>query len=106
MRSLRHRGHRESLPPGASKWNPIEHRLFSEVSKNWAGTPLDSWQTVVQYIRSTKTSTGLTVKAYLVRKDYAKGLKISDEQMSRLCIEKHQTLPRWNYTLAPNQNGK
>lgn len=93
-------------PPGASKWNPIEHRLFSEVSKNWAGTPLDSWQTVVQYIRSTKTSTGLTVKAYLVRKDYAKGLKISDEQMSRLCIEKHQTLPRWNYTLAPNENGK
>lgn len=91
-------------PPGASKWNPIEHRLFSEVSKNWAATPLDSWETIVQYIRTTKTSTGLTVKAYLVRKNYAKGVKISDEKMTRLCIQKHQTLPRWNYTFAPNKN--
>jgi Rhodopirellula transposase. len=60
-------------PAGASKWNPIEHRLFSEISKNWQGTPLRSFETVLKYIRSTSTKTGLKVRAYLIRKNYMKG---------------------------------
>ncbi len=63
-------------PSGASKWNPIEHRLFSEISKNWAGRPLDSYETILNYIRTTKTETGLKVNARLVKKQYAKGIKI------------------------------
>ena len=63
-------------PPGASKWNPIEHRLFSEISKNWAGRPLDSYETILNFIRTTKTKTGLKVNARLVKKQYPKGIKI------------------------------
>jgi hypothetical protein len=88
-------------PPGASKWNPIEHHLFSHISNNWAGKPLESYETVVNYIRRTKTSTGLKVRARLVRKNYAKGEQISDTEMARLMIAHHKTLPGWNYTLAP-----
>lgn len=89
-------------PPGASKWNPIEHRLFSEISKNWAGRPLETFTTLKNYISTTATTTGLSVKAYIDSKDYAKGIKITDEQMSRLNIKKHDTLPKWNYTLSPS----
>ena len=88
-------------PPGASKWNPIEHRLFSEISKNWSGRPLDSYETILQYLRSTATSTGLRVRAHLVRKSYAKGIQIADAQMNDLSIEHHEPLPKWNYTLHP-----
>ena len=89
-------------PPGASKWNPIEHRLFGEISKNWAGRPLDSYETILNFIRTTETSTGLKVKAYLDTKTYEKGVKISDEQMSEVCIRPHVTLPKWNYTIYPS----
>jgi len=88
-------------PPGASKWNPIEHRLFSEISKNWAGKPLDSYETVLKYCRTTKTTEGLKVRARLVRKKYPKGIKTSDAEMSRLAIQNHPIFPRWNYTLLP-----
>ena len=88
-------------PPGTSKWNPIEHRLFSAISKNWAGRPLDSYETVLNYIRTTTTSTGLKVTAHLVDRNYAKGVKIADAQMRALPITMHASLPRWNYTLAP-----
>jgi hypothetical protein len=88
-------------PTGASKWNPIEHRLFSEISKNWAGRPLDSYQTIVNYIRRTRTSTGLRVRAQIVSKRYDKGVKITDAQMNGLVIKRDQTLPKWNYTLRP-----
>ena len=91
-------------PTGASKWNPIEHRLFSEISKNWAGKPLESYETILNYIRTTKTSTGLRVKAYLVPKQYPKAVKISDQQIEELALEKHETLPKWNYTLTPREN--
>jgi len=87
-------------PPGASKWNPIEHRLFSEISKNWAGRPLDSYETVLNYIRSTTTRTGLQVRAHLVDRHYDKGVKIADSEMRKLAITKHESLPRWNYTLS------
>lgn len=90
-------------PPGSSKWNPIEHRLFSEISKNWAGRPLDSFQTVLKYLRTTKTSTGLKVTAHYVRKKYQKGERVSNKQMKELCLEKHKTLSDWNYKLSPSK---
>jgi hypothetical protein len=93
--------HVSHYPPGASKWNKIEHRLFSEISKNWAGRPLDSYLTMKNYISTTQTSTGLKVKAYIEPKDYKKGVKISDQQMQLLNIKNHDTLPKWNYTITP-----
>jgi len=88
-------------PTGASKWNPIEHRLFSEISKNWAGQPLETYETILNYLRTTKTTTGLRVRAHLIRKTYKKGVKISNGQMDELDITKAKSLPRWNYTLRP-----
>ena len=88
-------------PAGASKWNPVEHRLFSEISKNWAARPLDSYETVLKYLRSTSTSTGLSVKAYLAAQDYTNGEKISDHCMAQLSLEPHETQPSRNYTLHP-----
>jgi hypothetical protein len=89
-------------PPGASKWNPIEHHLFSHISNNWAGKPLATYETVLKYIKTTKTLTGLTVKASLVAKNYAKGEKINPTDMKRLALNKHKILPDWNYTLRPS----
>lgn len=86
-------------PPGTSKWNPIEHRLFSEISKNWAGRPLDSWETLLRFIRTTKTQTGLEVKAYLMDRPYQK-VKITKAQIDSLPITRYETLPKWNYTLS------
>jgi len=91
-------------PTGASKWNPIEHRLFSEISKNWAGRPLDSYQTILNYIRRTTTAKGLTVMACLVRTKYGTGIKVTDEQMKHLRIVPATNLPRWNYTISPRKN--
>jgi hypothetical protein len=88
-------------PTGASKYNPVEHRLFSEISKNWAGRPLDSYETVLNYISTTTTTTGLQVKAYLVTTDYPTGVKISDEEMRGLQLRPHDTQPARNYTLSP-----
>ena len=89
-------------PPGTSKWNPIEHRLFSEISKNWAGRPLDSFTTIQNYIRTTSTTTGLAVKAYIDSKIYPKGIKVNVQQMNQLNIKKHDALPNWNYTFTPS----
>ncbi len=88
-------------PTGASKWNPIEHRLFSEVSRNWAGEPLDSYQKILNYARTTKTSTGLKVTAYLYRRKYPCGLKPTPEEIASLRLSPHETLPKWNYTIKP-----
>jgi len=88
-------------PPGASKWNPIEHRLFSEISKRWAGEPLVSFRKALHYMRTTTTSSGLRVKARLVRKKYATGEKIPQADMDALTVCEHETLPAWNYTLFP-----
>jgi hypothetical protein len=89
-------------PPGSSKWNPIEHRLFSQISNNWAGRPLENYETVLQYIRTTTTSTGLAVNARILHKKYEKGEAISAQQMRQLMLTKHTTLPAWNYTLTPS----
>ncbi len=88
-------------PPGASKWNPIEHRLFSEISKNWAGRPLDSYETILNYVRTTTTSTGLKVTARLVKKEYEKSRTIRDDRMEEINLARHAVLPQWNYTLSP-----
>lgn len=86
-------------PPGTSKWNPIEHRLFSEISKNWAGRPLETYEIMLNCLRSTTTTTGLRVNAHLVETPYDKGIKISNAQMKALPMSRHEDLPRWNYTL-------
>jgi len=88
-------------PTGASKWNPADHRLFSEISCNWVGEPLASYDKMLQLIGATTTQEGLVVVATLSLKTYATGIKISDEQMVALHIEKDQTLPQWNYTIKP-----
>ena len=88
-------------PPGTSKWNPIEHRLFSEVSKNWAGQPLESYETILNYIRTTKTKTGLAVTATILNGDYPTGVKTSEGQMAEVHLRRHRILPMWNYTLTP-----
>ena len=90
-------------PTGASKWNPIEHRLFSEISKNWAGEPLDSYQKILRFIRSTRTQTGLTVTAHLDRRHYQTGMKPTPEQQQALRIQPGEVLPKWNYTISPTQ---
>ncbi len=88
-------------PPGASKWNPIEHRLFSAISRNWQGVPLETYEVALNYISSTKTHTGLTVSTKLNSKIYETGQKATDEEMNLLNIRAHKTLPEWNYTIKP-----
>ncbi len=88
-------------PPGASKWNPIEHRLFSQISRNWEGVPLISHETVLNYISTTTTETGLQIKAVLNKKTYLKGLKASSFELDNLNITKDSRLPEWNYTIRP-----
>ena len=90
-------------PPGASKWNPIEHQLFSPISFNWAGKPLESYETVVKYIETTKNSSGLRIRARLIHKNYETGERISQKQMDQLALTRHIILPSWNYTLAPSK---
>ncbi len=88
-------------PPGCSKWNPVEHRLFGPISLNWAGQPLRAWETVLEYIRGTTTTGGLAVQAELLAGDYPTGERVSDEEMERLCLDRHTAHPAWNYTLRP-----
>jgi Rhodopirellula transposase DDE domain len=88
-------------PPGTSKWNKIEHRMFSFISMNWKGEPLVSFETVVNMISATKTNQGLRIKAVLDRRHYETGVKISKEQMKTLNLQPHQQNPAWNYSLLP-----
>lgn len=88
-------------PTGASKWNPIEHRLFSEISKNWAGEPLVKLQTALNFIRKTKTSSGLRVSAILNRKHYPCKEKISKEEAAQITVKRDSVFPDLNYMLLP-----
>ncbi len=88
-------------PTGASKWNPADHRLFSAVSGNWAGEPLTDYPKMLTLIAATTTEQGLVVKATLCQKDYLTQIKISDAQMAGLNVQKHETLPQWNYKISP-----
>ena len=91
-------------PAGTAKWNPIEHRLFSEVSENWAGVPLESIETILNYLATPTTRTGLSVRATLVEKIYERGLKISLEEMKQLNLSRNNTVPQWNYSIRPQED--
>jgi Rhodopirellula transposase DDE domain len=91
-----------SAPTGTSKWNPIEHHLFSEISKNWAAEPLDSYQKILNFLRTTTTKTALAVSAYLDRAHYPTGLAADPLRLRSLRLRPHKTLPAWNYTITPN----
>jgi hypothetical protein len=88
-------------PTGASKWNPVEHRLLSQISINWAGKPLRSLSAMLGYIRGTMTETGLRVRAWLNTRKYPKKVKISDAQMKSLNLQRLPTCPDWSYTIRP-----
>jgi hypothetical protein len=88
-------------PTGASKWNPIEHRLFSYISLNWAGKPLRSFETMLGYIRGTTTEAGLEVRAFLVDRVYEKGIKVSNQEMKALNLQRRRVCPIWNYVIRP-----
>jgi len=92
-------------PTGASKYNPIERRLFSQISKNWAAVPLTDYDKILSLIRGTTTTTGLKVRAYLDTKEYPLKVKPSAQRLRELRITRHTTLPKWNYTITPS-NGK
>ncbi len=89
-------------PPGASKWNPVEHRLFSFISMEWQGEPLVSLEFMKNKIEATKTKTGLTVSAKIINKTYETGIKISDEDFSNINVKFNNMLPAWNYSIMPN----
>ena len=91
------------LPPGTSKWNKIEHRLFSQVSRNWRGRPLESYEVIVNLIASTKTQTGLRVRAKLDKRTYADGVKVPDRQMKTLALKRDDFHGEWNYTIEPRR---
>ncbi|MFO7952890.1 MAG: ISAzo13 family transposase [Bacillota bacterium] len=90
------------FPPGTSKWNKIEHRLFSYISQNWRGKPLVSHETVVNLISNTTTSKGLTVQAQLDQNEYPRGIKVTDEELAQVNLKKEPFLGQWNYTILPN----
>ncbi len=89
------------FPPGTSKWNKIEHRLFSFITQNWRGRPLVSHQTIVSLIASTTTKTGLIVKASLDTAHYETKIKVTDEQLESLRLKRHKFHGDWNYTITP-----
>jgi hypothetical protein len=89
------------FPPGTSKWNKIEHRLFSFVSINWRARPLTSFETMINLIRGTRTSTGLTVKSFLDSQKYETGIKVSDSDFKSINIRYHDFQGDWNYTIYP-----
>jgi hypothetical protein len=89
------------FPPGTSKWNKIEHRMFCHITANWRGRPLLSRQVVVNLIGSTTTREGLRIKAGLDEKNYAKGIKVTDEELATLVIERDEFHGEWNYRLSP-----
>lgn len=90
------------FPPGTSKWNKIEHRMFSFISLNWRGKPLVSHEVIVNLIGSTRTANGLTIQAELDTTAYPKGVKVSDEALSKLNLTRASFHGEWNYTIAPN----
>ena len=89
------------LPPGTSKWNKIEHRLFSFISQNWRAEPLVSYKVIVQLISQTRTKTGLTVHCELDENKYQKGIKVSDEEMDSLNLTENKVHGEWNYSITP-----
>jgi hypothetical protein len=89
------------LPPGTSKWNKIEHRLFSFITGNWRGKPLVSHQVIVQLIAATTTTAGLKVRCQLDQNTYPAGIKVSDAEMQAINLTRHEFHGEWNYTVSP-----
>jgi hypothetical protein len=89
------------FPTGASKWNPIEHRMFNLLSANWAGEPLDSYETILNYIRTTTSTTGFCCQAQLDTTEYKLNKKVSDKDFAGLRLRHHRRFPQWNYTIYP-----
>lgn len=94
--------HISHFPPGTSKWNKIEHRLFAYISKNWRAKPLTSLMVIVSLINATTTTTGLKVRANLDEKIYATGIKVTEEEKNKLNIQRNDFHGEWNYTISPN----
>ena len=91
------------FPPGTSKWNKIEHRMFCHITENWRGRPLVSLRAIVSLIASTTTSTGLMVKAAPDTDHYDTAIKVSDEEMAGLRRQRHEFHGEWNYTISPRR---
>ena len=91
-------------PPGASQWNPIDHRMFSLISANWAGEPLVSYETILGYIRHTRSTKGFHCRACLDETDYPTGYKATPEEKAWVRLKPRRVLPRWNYTIWPHSN--
>jgi hypothetical protein len=91
------------FPPGTSKWNKVEHRLFSRISLNWQGIPLEDYETIIQLIGATKTKKGLTVRCQLDNMQYKKGIKITKKQIEQINLSKNDFHGEWNYTIKPNK---
>ncbi len=90
------------FPPGTSKWNKIEHRLFSHIAMNWRGKPLVSLAVIVSLVAATRSAAGLRVKSEIDRSRYPGGVVVPDEQMARIALEPHRFHGDWNYTIHPN----
>ena len=88
-------------PPGTSKWNKIEHKMFSYISSHWSGEPLESYESIIQLIGSTTTRGGLKIKAKIDKKKYEKGKKVSDEEFNSINVIGNRVLPKWNYFISP-----
>ena len=94
------------FPPGTSKWNKIEHRLFSFITQNWRGKPLVNHQTIINLIASTTTRSGLIVKAALDTNTYDTKIKVTNQELASLRLQRHQFHGDWNYTISPSDNTK
>ena len=92
----------QALPPGTSKWNKIEHRLFSFISQNWRAKPLVSYRVIVELISATTTKTALTVRCTLDTGQYPSGIVVSDAEMAAINIQRAEFHGEWNYTISPN----
>jgi hypothetical protein len=92
------------FPPGTSKWNKIEHRMFCHITENWRGRPLLSREVIVNLIGKTRTEAGLRIEAALDTNSYPKGIEVSDEEMARVRLERDEFHGDWNYTISP-RNG-
>ena len=93
------------FPPGTSKWNKIEHRLFSYITQNWRGKPLVSHEVIVNLIAATTTKSGLRVHAEIDASDYPAGKKVTDAELAEVNIRRHDFHGEWNYTILPARNG-
>jgi len=95
--------HISHFPPGTSKWNKIEHRMFCYISKNWRGKPLISVEAVIQLISTTTTTKGLTIICVKDERHYTLGTAVTDEEFAAISIVREETLGNWNYTILPSK---